>query len=776
MNQNFSKELNKKQFQAVEILSGPLLVLAGAGSGKTRVLTYRIANLMANGVPGNEILAVTFTNKAAKEMEERISKILNKSKTDSRNNFRLHGFSSDAPTVGTFHAICVRILREEIEKLQNGLTGNFVIFDTSDAQKLMKLIMKEHQIDEKEFKVRAILSHISTAKNQLKVPHHYQYEEEDNQFTEVVKKLFPIYQKRLIDHNALDFDDLLQKTVQVFEAVPAVLKKYRSKWNQVLVDEYQDTNFAQYRLIRLLADEHQNLCVVGDDHQSIYAFRGADFRNILDFEKDFKKAQTVKLEQNYRSTANILANANKLISYNETGREKNLWTKNKEGDLVKITEVLDEKDEGRLISDKIRELQEMEDTNLKNIAILYRMNAQSRAIEESLMRNRIPYQIIGGVRFFDRKEIKDVLAYLRLIFNGRDDVSFLRIINVPSRKIGKVTIDVLQKYAKAYTMSLFEILEAVEEIPELNEKKRAVLKNFQKIILDLREIAEKEPISILLDRLIERVEFVKFLDDGSSEGEAKVQNIQELFSVAGRYDIAENSLAAFLEGVALISDVDRMENQDSVTLMTVHAAKGLEFPVVFLPGWEENIFPSSKAQYSRDTLEEERRLGYVAITRAEQKCFISHARRRLLFGQIQGAMPSKFISELEKECYEKTSTVMSESGSSFSRGRNFSAKEYLSATPRRRLGDKDTTYKENPQIVDLSNPPKNKKEALFGVSENETAFKIGDKILHDVHGEGTIILILGDVFSIAFPGKGIKKLVASVEPISKIEEDGGVSF
>lgn len=763
MNEAIIAGLNPPQKQAVECLSGPLLVLAGAGSGKTRVLTNRIANLMAHGTPGNQILAVTFTNKAAKEMQTRIEKLLTECLPD-------HDTMFAKPAVGTFHSICVRILRAEIEQLQNGYSKNFVIFDTDDQRKLIKLIMKEQQMDEKEIKHRAVLAHISSAKNQLCDAEQY-YEKHGvpayNRFAQAVKILFPIYQRRIMEHNALDFDDLLQKTVQVFEKCPDRLAAYRKRWQHILVDEYQDTNFAQYRLIRLLADEHENLCVVGDDHQSIYSFRGADYRNILEFEKDFPKAKTVKLEQNYRSSGNILNNANALIGKNRTGRPKNLWTENEEGQPLVITEVIDEKDEGRFIADKIKTLQHKDSLNYDNFAILYRMNAQSRAIEESLMRNQIPYQIVGGVRFFDRKEIKDIIGYLRLIFNPKDDVSFLRIVNVPTRKIGAATVDVVKQYSNEYGLSLFEVLQYLPDIAELSAAKKLVLQNFYDLILDLQNDMAKNPISILLDRVVDKTEFYKFLDDGTGEGQSRVENVKELFSVAGRYDGAEDSLAAFLEGVALISDIDQMDNTDRVTLMTVHASKGLEFPIVFLPGWEEGMFPSGMAGLE-DNIEEERRLGYVAITRAERQGFITHARQRMLFGKTDYSAPSQFLGELDEDCCKREDTG-EQFGRTLRRGKNFSGEAYYaSGKPKRpSLSSKDDKPS-SPEPQFLSAQPATKKEALFGVKDNDTGYAISDRVRHVDFGEGTIIHIAGDVLSVAFKGHGVKKIVASVAPIEKL--------
>ncbi len=747
--QSILQSLNPDQQKAVQILSGPLLILAGAGSGKTKCLTHRTCYLMANGVLGSSILAVTFTNKAANEMKGRIENMLMQYREELSSDSDI---ISHIPTVGTFHSLCVRILRKHIEHLSCGISNQFVIFDTNDSQQLMKTLMKEHGIDEKTTKFKAVLSHISGAKNQLITPSEYADTVETNRFTQVVKTLYPAYQKRLQEHNALDFDDLLQKTVQLFEASSDVLNFYRKKWSHLMVDEYQDTNFAQYRLVRLLADEHQNLCVIGDDHQSIYSFRGADYTNILNFEKDFPEAAVVKLEQNYRSTSNILTNANALISFNQTGREKNLWTENTPGDPIEVVEVMNEKDEGNTIAERILELKRSSDYSYSDCTILYRMNAQSRAIEEALMRHQIPYQIIGGTRFFDRKEIKDVIAYLRLIFNSRDDVSFLRIINTPSRKLGVATLETLKQYAREYTVSLFEVLEHIDEISELPETKKDVLRSFRDMIVEFQAMSGQEPITILLDRLIEKIQYLPYLDDGTGEGEMRIQNVRELFSVAAKYDGADHSLAAFLEGVALIADVDQYdEASEKVTLMTIHSSKGLEFPVVFLPGWEEGIFPSSSAQFSGEQLEEERRLGYVALTRAKQKCVILHAGQRMLFGRTEYSSPSKFLSELDEKCIERKSTKTPASFNPFAR------KTFDQGVQRAKQAIFDRV-------------PQTKKEAIFGVAENTSGYKTGDRIRHKEFGEGTIIQVSGDVLSVAFAGIGMKKIVGSVAPIEVIVE------
>lgn len=753
--------LNDQQAKAAAVIDGPLLILAGAGSGKTKTLTHRIAHLLANGVDGSQILAVTFTNKAATEMKTRIETLL-----------KAQEFRFRMPSVGTFHSTCVRILRQDIEELPRTLTRNFVIFDSDDAKNLIKMIIKELGMSDKEIKYRAVASHISGAKNQLMTPADYDSNTEDNRFTRAVKQIFPIYQKRLEDHNALDFDDLLQKTVELFEHCPQVLEKYHRKWNHLMVDEYQDTNFAQYRLVRLLADHHQNLCVIGDDHQSIYRFRGADYTNILNFEKDFPDATVIKLEQNYRSSANILANANALIDRNETGRKKNLWTDKDTGDPVEIVEVFNEKEEGNLIANRIAEVVQGisptpggSDTEVKNggmsqkisygdIAILYRMNAQSRSIEEALLRKQIPYQIVGGVRFFDRREIKDIIAYLRLIFNPKDDVSFLRIINVPKRSLGAATLETLKDFARNYDMSLLEVLAHVQDIPGINQSKKTVLQTFWDLITELRETAVDKPISILLDRVVSKTNFLAYLDDGTAEGESRQQNVKELFSVAARYDAAENPLADFLEGVALISDLDNLQNgQAAVTLMTIHASKGLEFPYVFLPGWETGIFPGKAAEFNFDDLEEERRLGYVALTRAEKNCCILHTRQRTLFGQTEYSSPSKFLSELDENAVVRTG------GISMSMGHN----NFRTAKQANSFSSSKT------QTIFPPDKGARGLHKIFGTAlEQNSGYQISDRINHPTFGDGTIIKVSGDILSVAFAGQGIKKLLASSAPIKKI--------
>ena len=754
--------LNPTQKKAAEILSGPLLILAGAGSGKTKTLTHRIANLIVNGVNPREILAVTFTNKAAKEMMERVERLLRELRSSNLSENKSKSANFSTPTMGTFHSICVRILREDIESLGTKLNTSFVIFDSDDQVKLIKEIMIDNGIDPKEFKPKAVGSIISSLKNKLETPENFGIKFSRNPIFDVVEEVFPEYQKRLEIHNALDFDDLIQKTVQVLEKSREILDKYKKRWKHILVDEYQDVNFAQYRFIRLLVGKEENLCVIGDDHQSIYAFRGADFSNILNFSRDFPKAKVIKLEQNYRSTKNILANANSLISYNESGMPKKLWTDNETGEKLEITEVESDREEGDLIARKIREkmqsvLPEGGQMRYSDFAVLYRMNAQSRSLEEAFMRHQIPYQIIGGTKFFSRKEIKDVLAYLRLILNPKDDLSFLRIINFPSRKIGKSTIQVLKNFAENYEMSFLEILEHVDDIEKLPDSKKKVLADFRELIMKSRENFEERQVSEILQEILDKTKLIEFLDDGTAEGESRAQNVREIFSVTSRYDTAEDSLASFLEGVALIADVDNMENKDAVTMMTMHSSKGLEFPHVFLPGWEEGIFPSSRSLSKKEDLEEERRLGYVAITRAQQTCSIFFAEKRLMFGQIQYGRPSPFLDELDEKCCERISS-----------SQDFSGRDSL---PKRLYGKQNSAkFSKSAKTPHLGvfNAPKTRKEALFGVTENETGYKTSDKISHANFGEGTVVMVNGDTLTVAFPGIGLKKISASVAPIEKI--------
>jgi len=731
--------LNPHQKKAVEILEGPLLILAGAGSGKTKALTHRICYLIKNGIPGEKILAVTFTNKAASEMKERMIHLLNSGER-----------SVKIPFLGTFHSLCVRILRAHGKPEITGRNREFVIFYTNDSKTLMRQIFKDRGFYDKKVKQKVVQGKISHAKNLLVSPADYFSVADKNAFEELVASAYEEYEKRLRSNNAFDFDDLLRVTVVLLERDENLRQYYQSKWQHVLVDEYQDTNAAQYRLVQILVSQHKNICVIGDDYQSIYSFRGADFQNILNFEKDFPQAQVIKLEQNYRSTQNILANANAIISYNETGRRKNLWTENPSGDPLLLVETDNEREEGNFVAEKILSFVNSGKFRFSDCAILYRMNAQSRALEESFLRHNIPYKIVGGTKFFERSEIKDVISYLRLIYSPQDDLSFQRVINVPSRKIGLTTLESLRQIATQENCSLFSLLERIEDIDAIAPSKKQSLISFRNLILKYRESAQTEPLTLLLDHLLEDIQYEAYLDDGTGEGKSRQENVRELFSVAGKYDSAENPLATFLEGVALISDIDQVDDQeDFVTLMTIHTSKGLEFSVVFLPGWEEGIFPSSGSGFSSKEIEEERRLAYVAITRAREFCCILHAMARTLFGKRDTQSPSRFLSELEMKYVEQHKAI---SASSW----NF-----------RRSPQSPSTAT---SVFEFASAPTTRNEAIFGIRENDTGYAVGQRIRHRDFGEGTIIQISGDVLAVAFPNIGLKKFVASIAPIEILSE------
>ena len=671
------ENLNPEQKEAVEHLDGPLLVLAGAGSGKTRVLTRRIAYLIEHyGIPPRHILGVTFTNKAAAEMKERVASLLN-------------GLSEE-PWISTFHSLCVRILVREIKKI--GYKSNFVIFDQTDQKKLMKEVLKELNIDSKKTKPKAVLAEISRAKNELISPEDYGFEVGDF-FTEIVNKIYPVYQQKLKDNNALDFDDLIMKTVELFRENPLVLEYYQEYFKYILIDEYQDVNYAQYQMVQLLAENNKNLCVVGDPDQGIYGFRGADIRNILSFEDDYSKARVIKLEQNYRSKESILKAAQQVIKNNDFRKEKDLWTARGPGEKIKYYVAGSEKDEGGYICRKIKNLKK-DSYNYGDIAVLYRTNAQSRPLEEMMMKYGIPYQIIGGVKFYDRMEIKDILGYLRVLYNPDDNINLLRIINRPKRGIGSGTVGKLQDYANKMGLSLYEAGLEADKIDKLTGVYEKRVKNFFAFMEDLRAEMDEMALSELAKKILVESGYKKDLkEEKTKKAEARLENIKELFSVIEDY-LRKNedpTLGGFLEEVALLSDIDNMEDQDQmVTLMTLHSAKGLEFPVVFLAGMEEGIFPHINSMNEDDELEEERRICYVGITRAEDKLYLLRAKRRRRFGDMEINPPSQFLDEIpadlleeegnpldskvinildnEKDKQDDSDTVASNKGSKYSKG------------------------------------------------------------------------------------------------------------
>ena len=624
-------DLNREQRLAAETLEGPLLVLAGAGSGKTRALTYRVANLIQKGVPPWSIMAITFTNKAAAEMRERIEKLVGESAADV--------------WVSTFHSGCARILRRDIEKL--GYSRSFIIYDDDDQMSALKEIIKRLNIDEKFLPPREVKSKISDAKNKLLGPQDWFAQCDRDYRSQMIFDVYNAYEEKLKSSNSLDFDDLIVKTLELFANHPPVLEAYQRKFRYIHVDEYQDTNYAQYMLVRLLAQESRNLCVVGDDDQSIYGWRGADIRNILDFEKDFPDAQVIKLEQNYRSSANILDAANQVIALNENRKDKALWTEQGPGEMIRLYRAQDEREEAAWVCEQIRSLA-MQGEDASRCAVLYRTNAQSRVVEEAFVRTGVKYRIYGGLRFYDRKEVKDILAYLRVMINPSDDISVRRIINVPKRAIGDTTINELARYAAEQEMPL---LTACMDIPDtLNSRAKKSVEKFSDLMMSLTMMMESMKLTELVQYVIDTTGLEsQYTKEDSDEARSRVENIREFVGAVQEYeDKADNpTLMDYLENVALVSDLDSMtEDGGAVTMMTLHSAKGLEFPNVFMVGMEENLFPSMRSRDDQQRMEEERRLCYVGITRAREKLYLSHASRRMLYNQMQFNERSRFIEDI----------------------------------------------------------------------------------------------------------------------------------
>ena len=634
--QDLINGLNERQKEAVLATDGPCLVIAGAGSGKTKVLTHKIAYLMMekNIKPWN-ILAITFTNKAANEMKERVEKLVGEAAKDM--------------WIGTFHSICVRILRKYIDRL--GFDSTFLIFDTSDQRTLIKECMKTLKIDDKMFTDRSVIAEISNGKNEMLEPKAYQTKYAGDYRKEVIGRIYELYQQRLKENNAIDFDDIINFTIKILTQNEDALEYYTNKFQYVLVDEYQDTNKAQFTLVTILASRYGNITVVGDNDQGIYSFRGADITNILNFEKDFPGAKLIKLEQNYRCTGNILKAANAVIKHNENKYEKKLWTENDEGALPIIHKSDDEYDEGRYIVEQINHLKTEEYLKYSDFTVLYRMNSQSRAIEEILRREGIPYKIVGGLKFYERKEIKDIISYLRLIYNFSDNISLKRIINEPKRGIGKTSIDNIQEISEKTGLSMFDIIKHADEYGLNRVKANAT--EFIETIEYLRGNIDQLSISELIKETLNRTGYVKALEqENTTEAETRIQNLEEFLTVAIEFEEeeAENTLADFLEGITLSSDLDGMEDsEESVTLMTLHSAKGLEFPVVFLVGMEEGIFPGNKCIGEPKELEEERRLFYVGITRAKQFLYLTCAKKRTIFGSTSYNAISRFVNEIPSE-------------------------------------------------------------------------------------------------------------------------------
>lgn len=635
---NDIEKLNPEQKEAVLHTEGPLLILAGAGSGKTRVLTFRIAYMIEEkGINPWNILAITFTNKAAKEMKERVGQLIG---------------STQDMWISTFHAACARILRKDIERL-GGYKSNFVIFDTKDQEAVVKDCLKELNLNEKNFPFKMVSAAISNAKNLLEDPARFAQKNSSDIRARKMSDIYTLYQKKLKKNNALDFDDILFKTVELLANNPDILAYYQNKFKYIMIDEYQDTNYCQYRLVSLLSKEHHNLCVVGDDDQSIYSWRGADIGNILNFEKDFPAAKIIKLEQNYRSTQTILDAANSVIKNNFGRKSKKLWTENETGGSILFYNAMDEWGEANFISSEINQLQELYAKRLNEFAVLYRTNAQSRVIEESFMSHGIPYRIIGGFKFYDRKEVKDVIAYLRLIQNPDEDVSLKRIINIPKRGIGNTTLEAIQSYARQSDDSLFGALLSIDSIEGISKKALSNIKDFVKLISGLMAAAEIKKPSEVLKELLEKSGFLDSLQkEGDEDSLTRAENIRELLSATMEFESKnpEANLQQFLEQMALMSDIDNLNTEtEAVVLMTLHSAKGLEFPVVFMSGMEEGVFPSQRSYFEEHQMEEERRLMYVGITRARETLYLTAAFERTIFGSTTYNTVSQFIKEIPKD-------------------------------------------------------------------------------------------------------------------------------
>ena len=727
--------LNPAQREAAEAIEGPVLILAGPGSGKTRVITYRVAYLVRRcGVSPHHIMAVTFTNKAAREMKERLEQLL--------------GQATEALTLGTFHAICARILRREGKAV--GLESSFVIYDEDDQLKLMKQVLEELKLDPKQHVPQALRSAISAAKSRLISPEDYG-RRVGSYFEEIVHRVYQRYQQLLSRGQAVDFDDLLMRTVQLFRDNPKILATYQSRYVHILVDEFQDTNIAQYELMKQLAARYRNLCVVGDPDQSIYSWRFADLRNILSFEKDYPEAKVVFLEQNYRSSKIILEVASDVISANVLRKPKKLWTENEDGTPVAVIESYNAEEEAQCVVNEIEKLVGQEQISLKDCAVMYRINAQSRALEEAFLRYGVPYKLVGGTRFYQRQEVKDIICYLRVIHNPQDNVSLLRIINVPGRGIGQKTISALQDLAKAHDVSLFQALRQITQNAAAGEAKQALplrtiqaLAGFDALMAEFTACSRELSLSGVMNEILERTGFRAYLQ-GKDDGEERWENIIELRNVAAEYDEmdTEQGLTAFLEKVSLVSDIDGLdETADAVTLITLHQAKGLEFPAVFIVGLEEGILPHRRSFDDPEQMEEERRLCYVGITRAKKYLYLLRSYRRSLFGGSAANPPSRFLPDISPHLVRP-----------------------------RGLWDDTPSPVHSTDFGDNFQPLRE--------SMNTLTLKVGDHIHHSKFGPGIVMTCSptnGDQeVTVAFEQAGVKKLLASLAPLQRIEKDSGFS-
>ena len=721
--------LNKEQQQAVQHTEGPLLILAGAGSGKTKVLTVRIAHLLAQGVNPYEILAITFTNKAAKEMKSRVEGLV--------------GDVANRIWLSTFHSFCAKFLRFEIDSFL-GYNSNFTIYDTSDSQAVIKAALKALNLDDKYYPVGAMIAAISDAKNKLLFASDFRKQARDF-YQQKVSDVYEYYERELRKNNALDFDDLLLVAVKLLQSNATVLDKYSHRFRYVMIDEYQDTNHAQYLLAKLLASHWKNIAVVGDADQSIYAWRGADIQNILDFEKDYPNCTSIKLEQNYRSTKIILDAANAVIDNNEGRPEKNLWTDKIEGAKIQHFTAQSEHEEAAFIGDTIAKKHDIHDVPYGDMAILYRTNAQSRVLEEALIKRALPYTMVGGTKFYDRKEIKDVLAYLRVLYNPFDDLSLLRIINVPKRSIGATTVAKLQDYAREKGTSLFMTLTQLHLIDSIKGKTKEKLEEFGILIFTLVSEMEDKTVLDILESILDRTGYLAQLEESTDpQDQARAENIGELLSVAKDFQDTNPSgtVEDFLEQVALVNDVDSFEQEEAkVTLMTLHAAKGLEFPIVFLCGLEEGLFPHSRTLMNPEEIEEERRLAYVGITRAEKELYISNATTRTVFGRTSSYLPSRFIDEIPEELVD-----------------GLRAKRKVPDDIKRHV----------PQHMSVTSRPVTKP-----IVRNEVIadWKVGDTAIHSKWGNGKVTNVTGEgagmKLTIEFPTQGVRVVMAKFAPVKK---------
>ncbi|EQB4337413.1 DNA helicase PcrA [Clostridium botulinum] len=737
---DLKNKLNKEQYEAAITIDGPLLILAGAGSGKTRVLTYRIAHMIENlNIYPSKILAITFTNKAAGEMKERIKALV--------------GDVVEGMWVSTFHSSCVRILRREIDKL--GYDKNFTIYDTYDQKTLVKQCMEELNINDKEITDREIINTIGNQKDNLISPKEFKKISNGNYRKDRIADAYILYQKKLKTNNALDFDDLIYKTVELFKTNKDVLEFYQRKFKYIMVDEYQDTNKSQYELVKLLALVHRNMCVVGDDDQCIYEWRGADISNILNFEKDYKEAKVIKLEQNYRSKGNILNAANEVIKNNSQRKNKVLRTENENGNKIKVFRAYSDIDEAKFVASEIKKIIKDSERSFNDFAVLYRTNAQSRIFEDVFMKRDIPYRLIGGLKFYDRKEIKDLMAYLKLINNPLDDISLRRIINVPKRSIGDATVKKVQEFANEIDECMYSVLLDADQILTLSQRSITSIKKFVSIMNSFIRKKDEISVSALIKEILEETGYLKELKNSKNPDDvSRVENLKELVSAAADFEreSEDKSLGAFLEKVALVTDIDNYdENSDSVAMMTVHSAKGLEFPVVFMVGMENGIFPGTQSLSDPKEMEESRRLCYVAITRAKEQLYITSAEIRKVFGRTVAYALSDFVSEISKDLKDNVN-ITGEVATDKVLHKNFGIRSQKT--------NSINSYKS----PSLNNIPKN------NVDSNK--LNVGLKVKHKDFGIGTIVSmskVSDDIkLTIAFDRRGVKILMLSMAPIEAV--------